>query len=135
MYLICHVTSHDHLVERSCEFTGGSPLSYVTRQISLVTISIVMVGIMCLTCHVPLVNTWLKGYVNLWIEARHGESPSCHVWWSSVWCKWRYKVFNMPRDLTHNVTEGSSNFMSGNYSWYVTILPSLVIIGSVVVEI
>ena len=30
MYLICHMTSHDHLIERACEFMGGSSLCYVT---------------------------------------------------------------------------------------------------------
>ena len=45
MYLICHVTSHDHLIERACEFIGGNSLCYVTTLISLVTISIVMVVI------------------------------------------------------------------------------------------
>ena len=33
----------------------------------------------------PLVNPCLKGYVNLWLEARHGKSPpSCYVWWPLV---------------------------------------------------
>ena len=45
MYLICHVTSHDHFIERACEFIGGNSLCYVTTLISLVTISIVMVVI------------------------------------------------------------------------------------------
>ena len=45
MYLICHVTLHDHLIERACEFIGGNSLCYVTTLISLVTISIVMVVI------------------------------------------------------------------------------------------
>ena len=34
---------------------------------------------MSLTCHMALVNTCLKDYVNLWVEARQGESPSSHV--------------------------------------------------------
>ena len=42
MYLIYHVTSHDHLIERSCEFMTQSSLWYVTAVISLVTISIVI---------------------------------------------------------------------------------------------
>ena len=45
MYLISDVTSHDNLIERTCEFTGRSSLYYVTMLISLVTISIVMVEI------------------------------------------------------------------------------------------
>ena len=26
-------------------------------------------------------NTCLNGYMNLWVEAPHGEPPPCHVWW------------------------------------------------------
>ena len=37
--------------------------------------------------------------------------------------------------LQNDVIEGSSNFMSGSSSWYVTTLPSLVSIGILVVEI
>ena len=25
-----------------------------------------------------------KSYMNLWVEARHGESLSCHIWWPLV---------------------------------------------------
>ena len=78
MYLICHVTSHDHLIERTCELLGRNSLCYVTKLISLVTISIMMVE-MFLNYHVTLVNICLKDYVNLWVEARQSESPSCHV--------------------------------------------------------
>ena len=44
MYLICHVTSYDHLIEVSCKFVGGSSLRYVT---TLITIGIVIVEIQC----------------------------------------------------------------------------------------
>ena len=37
--------------------------------------------------------------------------------------------------LQNYLIEGSSNFMSGNSSWYVTTLPSLVSIGILVLEI
>ena len=37
MYLIHHVMSHDHLIERSCKFMDGSSLCYVITMISLVT--------------------------------------------------------------------------------------------------
>ena len=43
MYLICDVTSRDHLTERASEFMVGSSLCYVTILGSLVTISVVMV--------------------------------------------------------------------------------------------
>ena len=45
MYLICHATSYDHLIEESYEFMGGSSLQYVTTLASLVTISILIVEI------------------------------------------------------------------------------------------
>ena len=45
MFSNCHVTSHDHLIEGSCEFMGGSSLQYITTLISLVTISIVIVEV------------------------------------------------------------------------------------------
>ena len=43
MYLICHLTSHDHLIEGSCAVLDGSFLQYVTTLISHVTINIVIV--------------------------------------------------------------------------------------------
>ena len=51
MYLICHVTSHDHLIEWTCELMGGSSLGYVTTLISFVTISFYDGGNMFLICH------------------------------------------------------------------------------------
>ena len=47
MYLICHVTSQDHLIEGSFEFMGGSSLWYVTTLKNLVAIGIVIVAIKC----------------------------------------------------------------------------------------
>ena len=80
MYFICHVTSDDHLIERVCKFMGASSLCYATLLINLVTISITMVVI-----YFHLSREYMfKNYVNLWVEACHGESPSCHVWWSLV---------------------------------------------------
>lgn len=45
IHSICLVTSKDHLIERSCEFMGGSTLCYAITLISLVTVSIMMVEI------------------------------------------------------------------------------------------
>ena len=45
MYLICHVTSHNYLIERPCKFVGSSFLCYATTLIILVTINIVIVEI------------------------------------------------------------------------------------------
>ena len=50
IYLICHVISHDQLIERVCKFMGENALCYATTLMSLVTISIVMVE-MFLICH------------------------------------------------------------------------------------
>ena len=47
MFLICQVTSTDHLTEESCKFMGGSSSRYVTTLTSLMTISIVIVHIFC----------------------------------------------------------------------------------------
>ena len=44
MYLICHVTSHDHPTDGSCKFIG-SLLRYVINLISLATKGIVIVEI------------------------------------------------------------------------------------------
>ena len=38
MYLVLHVISQDHLIERACKFIGGIPLCYITALISLMTI-------------------------------------------------------------------------------------------------
>ena len=45
MYLICHVNSHDHLIEKTCEFMGVSCSRYVTMLTIFATINIVMVEI------------------------------------------------------------------------------------------
>ena len=46
MYLTFHVTSHDKLIEGSCQFMRGCFLQYVSTLKSFVTISIVF------NCHV-----------------------------------------------------------------------------------
>ena len=45
MYLIFHLTSHEHLIKGSCEFMGRDSLQYDTTLISFVTITIVIVEI------------------------------------------------------------------------------------------
>ena len=79
MYFMCHLTLRDHIVERACEHMGGNSLCFVTTLTNLVIISIVMVEISFQFDMWPSVNTRLKGYVNLFVEARHGETPSCHA--------------------------------------------------------
>ena len=45
IYLICHLTLHEHLIDESCKFKGGSSLEYVTTLLSLMTKSIVTLEI------------------------------------------------------------------------------------------
>ena len=49
---------------------------------------------------------------------RSSVGGPCHVWWPLVYSKWKYRVFNIPRDLSK----------SGSSSCYVTALRSLVAI-------
>ena len=100
MYIIAHAILHEHLLEGSCEFMVGSSLRCVTTLISPVTISTMTLEILFLIGHVTSQKHMFKGHVNLWVVTSHGESPSCLVWWLLVWCKWKYKLFNMSRDLT-----------------------------------
>ena len=56
---------------------------------------------MFIICQINSREQMFKGlYMNLWVEAPHEESPPCHVWCPLVWCKWRYKISNILRDLT-----------------------------------
>ena len=82
MYLICHVTSQDHLIEGLFEFMVVSCLWCVT--------TLTKFGnhrhcgsedIMFLICQMTV---FLKGYVNLFVEATHCESPPSNFWWSFV---------------------------------------------------
>ena len=45
MYLICHMYSHDQLIDSLYKFMGGSFLQYVTTLISLLTITSVIMKI------------------------------------------------------------------------------------------
>ena len=69
MHLNCHVTSHDHLIERTCEWE------------------------LLVLCHYADNSCDYKHCYG------DGESPSCQVWLPLVQRKWRYKVFNMKRGL------------------------------------
>ena len=84
---------------------------------------------------VSLVTTSLRCYVTLWVEASHGKSPPCHVggYRSCAIGDIKYLSFHVASQ--NHVFERSCNFMSGNSTLYVTILPSFVAIGIVIVEI
>lgn len=45
MYLICHASSHDHLIKGSCRLMGGSSLRYVITVIRIETVSILILEI------------------------------------------------------------------------------------------
>ena len=53
--------------------------------------------------------------------------------WGNVSGDIKYLIYHVASQ--NNVIKGSSNFLSRSSSWYVTTLPSLVVIGIVVVEI
>ena len=55
-------------------------------------------GDMFLICHMASCDHVAKSLCDFMVEAPHGKSPPCYVWWSLVWCKWRY-VFNLSCDL------------------------------------
>ena len=55
MVLVCHVILQDHVIKGSCDFTGRSPSRLVSILSRLVTITILVVEIMDLGCH--LVST------------------------------------------------------------------------------
>ena len=44
--------------------------------------------------------TWSKGYIVLRVGTRHVKSGPCLVSCPWVFCKWRYNLFNLSRDLT-----------------------------------
>ena len=79
-------------------------------------------------------KTCLKGYVNLWVKlitvSQHLAMFGGH--WSSASRDIKYLICHM--NLQNHVIEGSSNFMSGSSSWYISILPSVVALRIVVVE-
>ena len=83
----------------------------------------------------PLMNRYLKGYVNLWVDACHSQLSHCHVWWSWSGASENIKYSICHLTSKHHVMEGSSTSKSYSSSWYVTTLQILVAIGIVVVEI
>ena len=47
MYLICHLTLHDNLIELLRIYKGGSSAKYLTILVSLLNIGIMIVEIQC----------------------------------------------------------------------------------------
>ena len=58
MYLVCHVTSHDQLIERSWKFMGRGFPWFFTTLISLLTIEVVIVEmtLMMINCFCGMVD-------------------------------------------------------------------------------
>ena len=114
MYLIFHVTSHDHVTERAWEFVVGSTFSYVTTLISLVALSIVMVEIWLFNSHMTCRENVLKAHV-MWIYG-----------WKSVTVSHYLAMFGSHLSITsgdkkyltshailqNHIIKGSSNFIS-----------------------
>ena len=64
------------------QILGWNFLRCVFTVTALVTIDIVIVKIIFLTCHVNSQTMWLKDYVTLWVRAPHSMSSPCQVWCS-----------------------------------------------------
>ena len=79
MYLICHVTSQDHLIEGSCKFMGGSSSLYVTTLTSSEAIGSTIVE-MFLICHLTLRDHMFKGLR----EFMEGRSSRYVTTWPSL---------------------------------------------------
>ena len=47
-----------------------------------------------------LIVMWSKGHVALRMGTSHCTLAPCLVWCSWVFCRWRYNLFNLSRDLT-----------------------------------
>ena len=69
MYLICHVTFHNHLIEGSCK---------------------IMVDTSLAVCHHLDKPCDYKNCSKIDIRFL----PPCHACWSLVWRKWRHRLFN-----------------------------------------
>ena len=70
MFLVCHVTSREHMFKGLCEFMGWSPSRWVTILPCLVNIGLVQVEIY-LACHVNLQNHVIEGSRNFMLGAFH----------------------------------------------------------------
>ena len=83
MYLICHVTSHDHDFERLCKFTGKSSLRY---EITLIIDKscdyrrCVSEDMIFLICHLAPSHHTLKGLCEFTGGTPHDKTPLRHVW-------------------------------------------------------
>ena len=56
-----------------------------------------------LICHASIRENMFKVLSEFIRGNLHRQSPPCHIWWPLVYCKWRYKVFNVSSDLTKSL--------------------------------
>ena len=69
------------------------------------------------------------------IGASRCKLASCLVSFPWVFCRWKYSIFDLSRDLCQQVFKGLCKFMDEILSRRVTTLPSLMAIGLLQVEI
>ena len=74
MYLICHVTSHDHLIDRACKFMGGSTLCHHPSKFGYH--GHYGSGDIDLVCHRILQDHLIKGSCDFKGRNRQGKLPS-----------------------------------------------------------
>lgn len=88
-------------------------LQYVTTLINLVTTSILIMETCFSFDMQPLVKTCLKGYMNLWMEVSHTESPSCHFggYWSIINGGRKYLIYHKTMQISDQVLYGWELFM------------------------
>ena len=121
-----HATSWHHVIDRSYDIMICSSL-YYTSLPSFVTIDILVAEIYYKT-------TWFKGHVAWWVGDSQGKSASYQHWWL-----WHCGTGDIMVLFCHLISQDhaikeSCDFTGGSFSWYVTKLPTLVIIAIVVVE-
>ena len=80
-YLICHVTSQNHVIGGSSNFMSWTSSWYVTNLPSLAARGIVVIE-MFLVSHVIKQDDVITSQVTIMIETPQCKSPPCQVWWS-----------------------------------------------------
>ena len=77
-FLICHVTSQDHAIERSCGLMGGSSSLYVASLSSLIAIGIMLMESVSTLPRfyftICLVGPCNKSYITLWMRVLHEQT-------------------------------------------------------------
>ena len=103
-YLICHMTSQDHVIERSCEVTDGSTPLYVTVQPSLMAIGIVVVEICFSFFKLSQKTMWL--YEPNSLKVSHQPSMlGGYRYYGSVYIM----LFSLSNDLTRSHNQMAIN--------------------------